>query len=329
MRKRIWLSLTILIWLTVPLSVHATTGDAGKHQIEVISEVVITDQTRNRKIPLKIYLPAEGGPYPVILYSHGLGGSKDGKRYLGKFWASHGYVGIFMTHFGSDRSVMSRDKSREENMAALRQATRNPKTLIDRPRDVTSVLNQISEIERMAPELKGKLDANRIGLSGHSFGANTTLISAGGWADFTKRRFQKDFSDPRPIAFLAMSPQGGRPNQNPKSLFGKITRPMMTMTGSNDTSPIRPGETGKSRLKPYLNMPAGDKYSLWMEGAYHWTFGDGRANRTPDPKLHLYIKISSLAFWDAYLKGSESAKQFLKSRAIDKMSEGQARLDFR
>ena len=137
-----------------------------------------------------------------------------------------------MTHFGSDRSVMSRDKSREENMAALRQATRNPKTLIDRPRDVTSVLNQISEIERMAPELKGKLDANRIGLSGHSFGANTTLISAGGWADFTKRRFQKDFSDPRPIAFLAMSPQGGRPNQNPKSLFGKITRPMMTNRGS-------------------------------------------------------------------------------------------------
>ncbi len=76
-------------------------------------------------------------------------------------------------------------------------------------------------------------------------------------------------------------------------------------------------------------MPSGDKFSLWMAGAFHWTFGDGRGDKIPDPKHHLYIKICSLAFWDAHQKDSTEAKQFLKSRAIDRISKVQARLDYR
>ena len=46
-----------------------------------------------REVPVKISdYPASGGRCPVVIFSHGLGGSRDGDQYLGRHWASHGYV---------------------------------------------------------------------------------------------------------------------------------------------------------------------------------------------------------------------------------------------
>src|SRR5947208_9251342 len=42
------------------------------------------DASRSRPVPVKIYAPATGaGPFPVIVFSHGLGGSRNGYEYLG------------------------------------------------------------------------------------------------------------------------------------------------------------------------------------------------------------------------------------------------------
>ena len=42
------------------------------------------DSKRDRKVPVKIYFPKSGnGPFPVILFSHGLGGSRENYEYLG------------------------------------------------------------------------------------------------------------------------------------------------------------------------------------------------------------------------------------------------------
>ncbi|MBW2623771.1 MAG: acetylxylan esterase [Deltaproteobacteria bacterium] len=304
-------------------------GNDGPYAVKFIKEINIQDAGRNRTIPLKIYFPKSSGTFPVILYSHGLGGSKEGKRYLGLYWASHGYIGIFMTHLGSDTSLIDRDKPLEESTRVLRQSVRNPKNLVNRPKDVTTVINSLSKIADLAPELRGKMDPERIGVAGHSFGAFTVMVSAGAWAETAKQVFKAILKDERPRAYLAMSPQAVREGLDPKVVFSGISRPMMTMTGTNDTDPIGRGMTGEARLQPYRNMPPGDKYSLWIEGAFHWTFGDGRRELVPDPKHHQYIKIASLAFWDAYLKDSKEALNLLKSRIVDKMSEGRARLDFK
>ena len=46
------------------------------------------DATRDRDVPVKIYFPKDGaGPFPVVLFSHGLGGSREGYEYLGRHWA--------------------------------------------------------------------------------------------------------------------------------------------------------------------------------------------------------------------------------------------------
>src|SRR5882672_6583070 len=64
------------------------------------------DAKRDRDVPAKIYFPKSGnGPFPVIIFSHGLGGSREGYEYLGQYWASHGYVSVHLQHAGSDDAI--------------------------------------------------------------------------------------------------------------------------------------------------------------------------------------------------------------------------------
>jgi len=77
----------------------------------VIASSVLTkreiwhDAARSRDLPVKLYFPIEGaGPFPVIIFSHGVGGSREAFTYLGETWASHGYVAVFLQHPGTDEA---------------------------------------------------------------------------------------------------------------------------------------------------------------------------------------------------------------------------------
>ena len=50
-------------------------------------DLVVKDQKRRREIPIQVYLPKSKSPAPVVLFSHGLGGSRTGSAYLGNHWA--------------------------------------------------------------------------------------------------------------------------------------------------------------------------------------------------------------------------------------------------
>jgi hypothetical protein len=63
------------------------------------------DERRDRTIPVRVYLPAATTPAPVIVWSHGLGGSRDNSPYLGTHWSKRGYVCVFLQHPGSDEAV--------------------------------------------------------------------------------------------------------------------------------------------------------------------------------------------------------------------------------
>ena len=49
--------------------------------------------------------PAPTQPVPLVVFSHGIGGSRSGYSYLGRYWASQGYASLHLQHVGSDRSV--------------------------------------------------------------------------------------------------------------------------------------------------------------------------------------------------------------------------------
>jgi len=99
------------------------------------------DPDRDRVVPLKIYLPEASEPRPVVLFSHGLGGSREGCSYLGRHWAEQGYVAVFTQHAGSDAGVW-RSVPRRERFDALKRAASLSSSLA-RYADVPFVIDQL------------------------------------------------------------------------------------------------------------------------------------------------------------------------------------------
>ena len=103
-------------------------------------DFTVKDHGRQRDIPIRVYLPSGKSPVPVVLFSHGLGGSREGSAYLGNHWAGRGYVAVFIQHPGSDTSVWQ-DKPLAERMDAMKRAA-NLENFLLRVKDIHVVLDQ-------------------------------------------------------------------------------------------------------------------------------------------------------------------------------------------
>ena len=90
---------------------------------------------------------------------------------------------------------------------------------------------------------------------------------------------------------------------------------MFYMTGTDDSSPVS-GEDYRYRLSIYENAKGNDQHLMILKDGDHMVYNGSRGQLEENPKLNLHkdlIKISALAFWDAYLKADENAKQWLTS----------------
>src|SRR5262249_53880066 len=104
-------------------------------------DFTVKDAGREREIPIRVYLPAKKEAAPVVLFSHGLGGSRTGSKYLGDHWAARGYVAVFLQHPGSDESVWC-GAPLAERTAAMRKAASGANFSL-RVQDVPVVINQL------------------------------------------------------------------------------------------------------------------------------------------------------------------------------------------
>ncbi len=197
-----------------------------------------TDETRQRTLPVEVWYPAReeyagqdldpttqdhfqpvsisppvpqeavrdataahGGARPLLLFSHGFGGTGRQTTHLCTHWASHGYVVAAMDHVGN---------TTEDVMAAAGQPM-DPATMVerlnsfvtDRPTDVSFVIDRM-----LAGDADLQIDPERVGVSGHSFGGWTTLASAG--------------NDNRVRAALPLAPAGGQSRQWTSSIAGHL-----------------------------------------------------------------------------------------------------------
>ncbi len=271
-------------------------------------DFTVTDDARHRDIPIRVYLPEGKAAAPVVLFSHGLGGSRENSPYLGQHWAARGYAVVFLQHAGSDDKVW-KEKPVAERMDSLKGAA-SLTNLVDRVHDVPAVLDQLDRWNKAEGHaLSGRLDLAHVGMCGHSFGAVTTQAVSGQNSPLTGQRY----TDARIKAALAMSPSGPRRNVDPGTAFGSVKIPWMLMTGTLDASPIG-GETPESRLKVFPALPPGGKYELVLDGAEHSAFGDRPLpgeTRKHNPNHHHAILALSTAFWDAYLRDDADAKKWL------------------
>jgi len=289
-----------------------------------VVNLTVTDAVRNRDIPLRVYLPTNTAPVPVILFSHGLGGNREGSQFLGQHWAARGYVAVFLQHPGSDDSVWKATAVKNRKQA-MNQAASLDNFLL-RVQDVPAVLNQLKIWNSTTNHaLAGRMNLNKIGMSGHSFGAVTTEAVSGENLAITGQQF----TDPRIRAAIAFSPSIPKAGSVDKA-FGSVKIPWLLMTGTKDVAPI--GDTGvASRLAVYPALQGAPKYEVVLYNAEHSVFTDRPLpgdHEPRNPNHHRVILALSTAFWDAYLRDDADALAWLSSNRPRTLMEADDRWQF-
>lgn len=99
---------------------------------------------------------AEGGPYPLVVLSHGFGLNPEWYHDLAEHLATHGFVVLAPEHTEADWFT--------EVLGAT----------IDRPVEVSEVIDYAE-----LPAQRGWIDSDRVAVLGHSYGGYTALASAG------------------------------------------------------------------------------------------------------------------------------------------------------
>jgi predicted dienelactone hydrolase len=273
------------------------------------------DTRRARNLPLKLYLPDLPRPKGLILFSHGLGGTREGGATWLNHWASHGFAAIALQHPGSDASLLHNNSP-----LALRRAFKaamNPEELAHRVEDVRVVIKHVGHDASLPDAING---APAIGIAGHSFGAVTVQILAG------ERRPDQhpELPDSRIRAALALSPSARFAHTGPglDHRFGHIHLPFLSLTGSRDDGMGLSDITAANRELPYRHMPADHgKYLLVFANGTHLDFA-GQASEAEGAVFHIRrnpplfrdnLLAASTAYWQAHLNGDSDARHWLTS----------------
>ncbi len=280
----------------------------------VVDEVWL-DATRQREVPVKVRWPDaaanSAGPLPVVLFSHGLGGTREGGAVWGEAWAAAGFVVVHLQHAGSDLAAVRAVTNSFADQRALRSAA-GPAQLLARLRDVSFALDEIGRRHEARLERWGTVRPKQVGMCGHSFGAHTTLGMAG-------QRYPgfEGLAEPRLASFIAFSPSLPAVG-DARQAFERITRPLLCFTGTLDSDVVGVGATPERRRAVFDALPAGEKAQLVLEDADHMTFAGqtGRAveivpraqvTRDLQPAHHALVASISTDWWRATLLGDATA----------------------
>lgn len=294
---------------------QANYASPGAYKIDS-SLSVWRDASRMREVPVKLYFPVTAAAknavakFPVIIFSHGLGGSRESGKRWAAHWASHGFVVVAMQHAGSDEGLWKSTAPKDAVTSMKAGMTMNNLGL--RVGDVHFVIDEIIRRSEAAEPAFANADPKRLGMSGHSFGAQTTLAVAGQKAGSIGGQSGLDL---RITAAIAFSPNA-RNKKNMARQFGDITLPFFSITGSEDGSILADDTKAVDRRLPYENMPSGQKYLAVFDGGDHAVFGGQgvgrlRVETSRDKEIQLDVMAGTLAFWNAQLKQDPNARRWL------------------
>jgi predicted dienelactone hydrolase len=316
----------LLATTAAPVAAAAPSGyeRPGRHAATMVEFPDLVDAGRERRpVPMRVRAPASGGPYPLVILSHGAGGNLNSSAYLAEHLVSHGYVVVSIEHIHSNtrqaKFLMSHAGGNLKLMDAIHRLTKDAREVLGRPRDVGFAIDRAIEWNAHHPTLTGRIDTARIGVMGHSFGAYTTLAVCGAQPirDYLEppvapgTGLAGDLGDRRVRFGLAMSPQSpGTTFFGPDS-YRSVRCPLVLLTGSRDVQKRYDGETlpAVTRREAFALLPPGHKYFVWLDNADHMAFGDGssllrsRARRD----THRIVRALALVAADRFLKDRPEA----------------------
>lgn len=291
-----------------------------------ITKLDLFDEDRIRKVPVKIYMPEteDGQKRPCVFWSHGLGGSRDGASFLARYISEAGFIVIHMTHIGTDTSLWEGKPGHPWDVIRAQHISR--KVTLQRFRDPSFVLDEITRRAEAGETPFTYIDQDRIGMSGHSFGAVTTQIVAGQMLGKGRRRYS--LRDPRFRAGIAYSLGPTYNKDEPaEDIYGPISMPMLYMTGTQDDSPTS-GADYTSRLPIFEAAQGPDQYLLVLDGGDHMVFAGSRGGLKENPKRETHERIiceTSLIFWNAHLRQDKTAQDWLSGKGAAKDYDSEIR----
>lgn len=216
---------------------------------------------------------ADAGTFPVVVYSHGLGdqmGRAVRTENTGKAveLASHGYMVVSMDHTDTYATVLPPSQLiAGRNVWSFAFAP-------DRIQDVVFLLDRLGEWQTGDPIFQGRLDLERIGIMGWSFGGGTAAEAC----RVDDRLKGAVLLDPYLTAVQVV--QKG------------LTKPYLNMAGTPDPTLFAKAQT--------------NAYQLTIDGATHESYTDNAWTISPNTasrRRARAMEACMVSFFDKHLKG--------------------------
>ena len=287
----------------VALPADAAPANASEAAEVVTQDLDWFDNARQRAVPVRLYLPPghdANHALPLVVFSHGIGGSRRGYSYLGRYFASQGYASLHLQHVGSDRSLWA--GSMFGLVGRLHNAAQEDEA-IARVGDLKFALDQL--LGSSAPGVK--IDAARIVAAGHSYGANTMLLAVGARVERNGRVIE--LADARLKAAIILSAPPFFGEADPVKILSAIRVPTLHITATEDVIRIPGYYSGaEDRVAVFDAISGARKLLAVFEGGSHSMFTDrgGAGGVTLNPQVKHATRELSLAFMKSVFEREET-----------------------
>jgi predicted dienelactone hydrolase len=312
----------------------------------IATSISYLDQAEElRTVQLYVRVPTEAtGSLPVVIWSPAAGAPTAPQDVMSRWseaTARAGYLTVSVAHAERDTT--------DRAALCLAQGLDTPRDCYffnpvnwDWPNDLRQVITWLEQVnESGPPAIRGRIDLNRIGVAGFADGSSGALSLAGARRMLVSERLDEvsEFSDPRPIAYVALSPQGPTLAGFFDTEIGRtvtswtpIEHPVLVVSGAGDNdcryvySGCASGDTPSRRRIPFELMPEGNKYEMFVDSIrishdFIGTLDTAACVAAGVPQTQCrafdeWLRSAVIAFLDANVRGVSAAAAWLRAGLI-------------
>lgn len=265
------------------------------------------------------------GKFPVVFFSHGKGGIRMQSTFYTVLLASHGFIVVSPDHQGD--TIYDLLEAGDVDLTSTAEA------YAERPLDIVFLMTEMDRLILDGTDaLSPVLDMQRIGVTGHSFGALTSMIVGG----------QNVGVD----AVVAQAPAGiGLVDGVTDVPLEEYGIPVMIQSAGEDR--ILPPDLNAQSLWDHMVVP---RAWLQLDRAGHFTYSDlcifdvaaidaaieldasnvledgcGPQNIPPELAFPL-INNAAIGFFNQHLRDSTSSAAFITDARMEELAPGEGRI---